>query len=365
MKRNKSDNFFTKTLNILNINKNIFLIISFMCVLSFFFINPSYAQNLRKTKEPEIITPDHIIKVSFANQENSPKGKSILQFKSIVEEKTKGKVLVEIYPFSSLIQEENEFEALELGIIDIIIPNTATVSNKYNINEYQLFDLPYLFTDKEEFLLFNKSSYNKSFLNLMNQKNENIQAISFWGNGFKGFSYTKPLVNIEGLKDVKIGTQNTKVGNNTISLLKAQSITTLEKNLLSSLKEKTISATEITPSLFSFLELNDRQKYFIQTNHSYSTYIVLMNNHKLNTLGNYKNIIQQAIEQVQYYHMEVADTDNSKSLEQMKEKQVILLEPNEKFKKSLKELLSKVHEEFVAENKELMLNIYEILLNKE
>ena len=58
-----------------------------------------------------------VIKLSHVVAENTPKGKGALKFKELAEERTKGRVKVEVYPNSSLFKDGEELEALQLGSI--------------------------------------------------------------------------------------------------------------------------------------------------------------------------------------------------------------------------------------------------------
>ena len=60
-------------------------------------------------QQPIVIKFSHVVAV------NTPKGKGAEQFKKLAEERTGGKVKVEVYPNSSLFKDGEEMEALQLG----------------------------------------------------------------------------------------------------------------------------------------------------------------------------------------------------------------------------------------------------------
>ena len=308
----------------------------------------------------------YTIKVSFSNQESSPKGKSVLKFQSLLETRSGGRVKVQVHPFSKLLKEQNEFEALQLGITDIIIPNTSKVANDLGIDEYQMFDLPFLFTGREAFSKFLKSDTNAQLLKRVNEKNKLLTAVTFWGNGLRGISSQKPIVKLEDFKGLTIALQYSEPSVRSFQLLGAQSVKIAESDLnqgfVRKIGDKRIDASDNTMSNFNFYNLYEHQKYFVNTGHAYSVYVVLANEKKLKTLPeDIQKMVIQTLEDVQTYHQEIADEDNLKSAAIAKDNKVAVLEFNDNDKKNLRDRLIPVHEAFVREHKELMTKVYEAL----
>ena len=74
---------------------------------------PALAQGPIVIKFSHVVTPD------------TPKGKAAEQFKRLAEERTKGKVKVEIYPNSQLYKDREELEMLQLGSVQMLAPSLA------------------------------------------------------------------------------------------------------------------------------------------------------------------------------------------------------------------------------------------------
>src|SRR5512144_171375 len=87
-----------------------------------------------------------VIKFSHVAAPDTPKGQATALFKKLAEERTKGRVKVEVYPNSMLFKDAEELEALKLGSVQMLAP----VPGKFGpagIPEFEVFDLPYLFPD--------------------------------------------------------------------------------------------------------------------------------------------------------------------------------------------------------------------------
>src|SRR6266852_4650842 len=85
-----------------------------------------------------------VIKFSHVVAQDTPKGKGAEYFKKLAEERTKGKVKVEVYPNSSLFKDGEEMEALQLGSVQILAPSLAKFG-PLGVREFEVFDLPYIF----------------------------------------------------------------------------------------------------------------------------------------------------------------------------------------------------------------------------
>src|SRR6476646_11512803 len=85
-----------------------------------------------------------VIKVSHVVAVNTPKGKGADYFKKLAEERTGGKVKVEVYPNSSLFKDGEEMEALQLGSVQMLAPSVSKFG-PLGAREFEVFDLPYIF----------------------------------------------------------------------------------------------------------------------------------------------------------------------------------------------------------------------------
>ena len=75
---------------------------------------------------------------------DTPKGKGAEHFKKLAEERTNGRVKVEVYPNSSLFKDGEEMEALQLGSVQMLAPSLAKFG-PLGVREFEVFDLPYMF----------------------------------------------------------------------------------------------------------------------------------------------------------------------------------------------------------------------------
>ena len=90
-----------------------------------------------------------VIKFSHVVAQGTPKGKGAEYFKKIAEERTKGRVKVEVYANSTLYKDNEEVDALQLGAVQMLAPSLAKFG-PLGVREFEVFDLPYLFDNYDE-----------------------------------------------------------------------------------------------------------------------------------------------------------------------------------------------------------------------
>src|SRR3954449_163944 len=99
-----------------------------------------FAAAVAFAQQPIVIKFSHVVAV------DTPKGKGAEQFKKLAEERTKGRVKIEVYPNSQLYKDGEEMEALQLGSVQMLAPSLAKFG-PLGVREFEVYDLPYMFDD--------------------------------------------------------------------------------------------------------------------------------------------------------------------------------------------------------------------------
>src|SRR5947207_15968199 len=131
-----------------------------------------------------------VIKFSHVVALDTPKGKGAEYFKKLAEERTKGRVKVEVYPNSSLFKDGEEMEALQLGSVQMLAPSLAKFG-PLGVREFEVFDLPCMFDNYDELHKVCDGSVGKMLFK--KRESKAITGLAYWDNGFKDMSANKAL----------------------------------------------------------------------------------------------------------------------------------------------------------------------------
>jgi len=89
-----------------------------------------------------------VIKASLSQNPGEPQVRALKLFKKLVEEKSAGKLVVEIYPNNQLGNQRDVVEGIQLGTIQM--SNIASVMASF-VKEVNIFELPFLFENRKHF----------------------------------------------------------------------------------------------------------------------------------------------------------------------------------------------------------------------
>src|SRR5689334_24802215 len=122
-----------------------------------------------------------VIKFSHVVATETPKGQAANYFKKLAEERTKGRVKIEVYANSSLYKDKEEMEALQLGTVQMLAPSLAKFA-PLGVKEFEVFDLPFLFKDTESFRAVTAGPVGRGLFAKLESKG--IKGLEYWDNGF-------------------------------------------------------------------------------------------------------------------------------------------------------------------------------------
>ena len=299
-----------------------------------------------------------VIKFSHVVATDTPKGKGAEYFKKIAEERTKGKVKVEVYANSTLYKDKEEVEALQLGAVQMLAPSLAKFG-PLGVREFEVFDLPYLFDNYDELHKVTRGPVGASLLKKLESKG--IIGLAYWDNGFKDMSANKPLKTPADFRGLKMRIQSSKVLDSQMRALGAVPQVMAFSEVYQALQTGVVDGTENPPSNLYTQKMHEVQKYLTLSDHGYLGYAVIVNKKFWEGLPpDIRKTLDEAMADATKYADDIAKKENEDALAAVKKSgrtQFITLTPEEK--KAWKKALVKVHQENESRvGKELIQSIY-------
>ena len=272
-----------------------------------------------------------VIKFSHVVALDTPKGKAAERFKQLAEERSKGRVKVEVYPNSSLFKDGEEMEALQLGSVQMLAPSVAKFG-PLGVRDFEVFDLPYLFDNYEELHKVTQGPIGAGLLKKLESKG--ILGLAYWDNGFKEMSANKPLRNPEDFKGLKMRIQSSKVLDGQMRSVGANPQVMAFSEVYQALQTGVVDGTENPPSNLYTQKMHEVQKYLTMSDHGYLGYAVIVNKKFWDGLpADVRTILDGAIKDATKYANDIARQENDEALEGVKKSgktQIITLTPQQK-----------------------------------
>ena len=285
-----------------------------------------------------------IIKFSHVVALDTPKGKAAEYFKKLAEERTKGKVKVEVYPNSTLYKDGEEMEALQLGSVQMLAPSVAKFG-PLGVREFEVFDLPYIFDSFDELHKVTDGPVGKGLFKKLESKG--IIGLAFWDNGFKDFSANKPIRVPADYKGLKMRIQSSKVLGDEIKALGGIPQVMAFSEVYQALQTGVVDGTENPPSNLYTQKMHEVQKYLALTDHGVIEYAVIANKKFWDGLpADSRTTLEGAMKDATKYANDIAKKENDDALEAVRKAgktQIITLTADEKAQ--MKKALITVHKE--------------------
>jgi C4-dicarboxylate-binding protein DctP len=303
-------------------------------------------------QQPIVIKFSHVVAV------DTPKGKAADYFKKLAEERTKGKVKIEVYPNSQLYKDKEELEALQLGAVQMLAPSLAKFG-PLGAREFEVFDLPFIFDDYQELHRVTQGPIGANLLKKLDSKG--IVGLAFWDNGFKEMSANKPLKMPDDFRGQKLRIQSSKVLDSQMRALGATPQVMAFSEVYQALQTGVVDGTENPVSNFYTQKMYEVQKYLTISDHGYLGYAVIVNKKFWDGLpADIRTTLEGAMKDATKFANDIAKKENDDALEAVKKSgktQVIALTPAERT--AWKKALLKVHQDSESRiGKELIQGIY-------
>lgn len=261
-------------------------------------------------QQPIIIKFSHVVAV------DTPKGKGAERFKQLAEERTKGRVKVEVYPNSQLYKDKEEMEALQLGAVQMLAPSLAKFG-PLGVREFELFDLPYIFPDKAVLQRVTEGPIGAQLFQKLETKG--IKGLAYWDNGFKVMSANRPLKMPADMKGLKMRIQSSKVLDAQMRTLGANPQVMAFSEVYQALQTGVVDGTENPPSNLYTQKMHEVQKHVTVTNHGYLGYAVIVNKKFWDSLpADIRTQLEGAMKDATRYANAIAQQENDDSLAKVK-----------------------------------------------
>ena len=211
---------------------------------------------------------------SSAAMVEEPHHTAALDFKKYVEEKTKGRVEVQIYPASQLGGEERAFQDVQQGILQM----TVLAVNNASIFAPSLgaFDLPYIFKSVKEF--DDCVDQNWDLINKRMEAESGTIAIAWHSQGFRFITNSKqPVAKLADLAPVKIRTPNNPIMIGVYRAWGTDPVPMAMDETFNALQQKVVDGQENSYVVFASNKFEEVQKYMTELRYKLQIIVMVVN----------------------------------------------------------------------------------------
>ncbi|WP_417524785.1 DctP family TRAP transporter solute-binding subunit [Marinovum sp.] len=153
---------------------------------------------------------DGEIVIKFAhvtNTDKHPKGIAASLLEQRVNDEMNGKACLEVFPNSTLYNDDQVLEAMLNGDVQLAAPSLSKFERF--TKQFRIFDLPFMFKDINAVDAFQNSETGQAMKESMTRRG--LLGLAFWHNGMKQMSANKPLILPSDANGLKFRVQSSDV----------------------------------------------------------------------------------------------------------------------------------------------------------
>ena len=215
-----------------------------------------------------------ILKLGHIQSETDLWQLGAVKFAELVDAKTKGEVQVKIFPNSTIGNDRDMAEGLQIGSVDFAL--IAGVLGNFEPS-IQIMELPFLFKDEAHLRKIMYGPVGDLLLDKL-LKSSDIRGLAFWERGPRHLTTNKPVNSLSDIKGLKIRVPEIPpiiaawkaMGTNPTPMAWGEVYTGLQQNVIEA-QENPI------PYIYAG-KIYEVQKYIALTSHKYEYVLIAMSN---------------------------------------------------------------------------------------
>jgi len=201
--------------------------------------------------------------------------RGVVVFKKMVEQKTAGRVKVDIYPANQLGKEREQFEGVKLGTIEMCMIAEGPMAGFFP--EIMVIGIPYLYANEITAWRSLDGPFGKALFEEMRKKT-GVRALGIGENGFRNFTNrVRPIKSPDDMKGLKIRTMENPAHMAMVRALGASPTPIAWGEVYMALQQGVVDGQENPVSVIEVAKFNEVQKYLTLDGHVYSILPILIN----------------------------------------------------------------------------------------
>jgi C4-dicarboxylate-binding protein DctP len=269
------------------------------------------------------------IKLGHDQPEPSTHHQAALKWKELVEQRTGGKIKVQVFPSSQLGSGTQMVEQVQAGALEVAILPTAWIAPL--APSVQVLDLPFLVPNREVAHRVIDGPAGEAILQPLEKVN--IKGIVFWEAGFKQFTGNFPIRQPDDYKGTKIRTMPAPVIQEQFKAFGAVPTMINFSELYSALQQKVVDGQENPIATIANMKFFEVQKHLTLSDHGFIAYVFMVSKPFLDKLpADQRDALVTSAKEASKYQRELIEKAEAAHLETFKKAglEIVRLTPEQR-----------------------------------
>lgn len=282
-----------------------------------------------------------VLKIGHALDVEHPVHKAMNFMAERLEEKSAGKVVLQVYPGEQLGSEREMIEQVQMGMLDMTKVSAAPLESF--IPEMSVFGVPYLFRNSEHYWNVLDGPVGERLKKA--GENKGLRGLCYYDAGSRSF-YTKekPIMSPEDLEGMKIRVMESKTSMRMMEELGASPTPIAWGELYTSLQQGVVDGAENNPPSFHLSGHYEVCKHYSLDEHTTIPDVVLISMKTWNKLpADVQQMVQEAADESVQYQRQLWNETTENALKTVQERGVKVYHPE---KAPFREKVKPMHESY-------------------
>ncbi len=285
------------------------------------------------------------LKIAHGLPASHPVHKGLEEFKRLLENKSGGKMKIDIFPSEQLGTETQCLEKVQAGTLDITKVSAGAIGNF--VPSYQIFGLPYLFKDENNYWKVLDGPVGAEMLDVVKTRGDGspsgLQGLGYFDSGSRSFYTVNPVLNPADLQGKKIRVMSDQVAMDMVQAMGGSPTPISFGELYTALKQGTVDGAENNPPSFVTSRHYEICKNYVLTQHTRIPDVILISSKVWNTLSSQEHEwLKSSLADASKFQRELWKVETENSFAMLRKEGVKIVEPDlEPFRKASAAVIDK------------------------
>ncbi|MFD1861506.1 TRAP transporter substrate-binding protein [Planococcus chinensis] len=291
-----------------------------------------------------------VLKFGELNPDTHIVTKSIYEFGRLIDEKTDGRITVEVFPSGQLGDQQTMIQSLQMGALDLYRTNPSYLSD-LGMAKMNVLHLPFLFRDVDHAWNVIDSPIGQEFLDVINDSGQQMVGLGYLAESPRNFFFRdQPVTKLEDMKGLKLRVPPSQMYLDIVESFGASPTPIAFSELYSALQTGIVDGAEQPIAGYDANNYQEVAPYYTMNGHELAPSVILVSELTWNSLSEEdQKLMKETMKETEDFMHKLGKEEDEKSLKAMEEAGVTIseLEDREKWVEVVKPLYEKYGAEYL------------------
>lgn len=297
-----------------------------------------------------------MIKLADVQAENDVETQFEYKFAELVNEKSDGRIEVQVYPAGQMGEMTDILTAVQSGSMQMTRTNPSWLADA-GVSSMNLLALPFVFDDLDSANKVLDSDVGQKILNQVEESDTMVKALGYLEPSGRYFFFkNKKVANLKDIAGLKIRVQTNDLATKMVSSLGASATPISYNELYSSLQTGIVDGADNPLKGILNMSFYEVGSYVLDMPHQYEASVIIINSDFFNSLSEEDQaVINEAMEEGTEYFKQISDEALEGYRSQLEEKGMEFVTPDDP--QEWKDAAQTIYSEFTEGNEDLLQEI--------